>query len=223
MANLYSINIKYALLIEAIEENDGEFTEEIEAEFAELNEDRDEFLNNMCKHIKNKMANNELIKKEAEILDEELSRIKARSKVNSNHIEKIKHNMIKLMEFLDMKNPKKGSTNYTFKTALFSGNTRVTESVQVDPILLSEIPVEHLNDDITTFNVGISFNKEIALGILEKISIKEQHITKEVDKKKLKALIKEINEIGIDIIGKENVDPLYNISDIVSKTSLTIK
>ena len=222
MANLYRISVDYEYLMALFEESGGEVTEEIKILLERLQTDRDQFIDDTCKDFTNLKSDNIAI-------DNEIQRLAGLKERNENRIEKIKTLIRQLLRQFDMKNPKKGSTNYVFKTPIFSGYTKITESVTIDEARLFE-DFAALSGTKSSKFVDYEVKAVVNKDNLEKINklqiLPATAYSPKVDKKLVKEYLKDVKQgrqLSFDESQEIVFDSIAEIASIVSNESLIIQ
>lgn len=235
MKSLYHISNQYMALMNAIEENEGEITPELEELLNSNETDREDLLNAMCTEIRNSQNDVAAVKSEMERLGERIAS-------NENKQERLKVQITKVLRFFGMVNPVKGKTNYTFKTALFSGYTKETETITFDDARLEEFSIitkaallKLQEDTFSTNPEEITVNKIsnfVSYKIIDKIDrilacqlvedgeINQESIVPVIDKNAAKEYIKMVKGITE---GEAEIDPIASLAIYNTKESLIVK
>ena len=141
MASLYHIEQKYLSLMEAIEDNEGEITENLEELLNQNEVDRGKLLDALCIEI---MA----ARSDTDIIKDEIERLKQRIASNDLKEERTNKTIIKVLKFFSMFSPNKKSNGYAFKTALFNGFTKETKQMTFDDARLTEFSLVRKATDL---------------------------------------------------------------------------
>lgn len=222
MASLYRINSDYEWLMELLEDSGGEITEEIEVLLKRLQQDRDSFIDNACKDYTNIVSDNHAI-------DGEIERLGAIKERNLKRMEKGKQLIKDVMKLFDMKNTKKGSTNYVFRTPIFSGYTKISKSVNLNEARLYE-DFAPLSGTKSSKYVNYAISAVVDKDSLEEINklqiLPATSYIPKVDKKLVKEYLEDVQQ-GLILDFDDNqeivIDPIADIANIVSNESLIIQ
>lgn len=224
MANLYSIKLEYLRIMEDIEENDGELTEDILAELELLEDAKEDFIDSMCLHIQNLIG-------DVNQITPEIERLTERKNAANQKIDTTKKAIIKLLKQFDMKSLNKKSSGYAFKTAQFSGFTRSFKSVKVDEIAIANkfAPIIGDESEYINYTVSCKVDRKQLKQLNELGIIPITAYTPTVDKKSLMEYLQllaqsheQSSETDSETV-EVKVDPIADYASILSTESLIIK
>jgi hypothetical protein len=232
MKSLYHIEAKYIALMEAIEDNDGEIDKNLEEELNNVLIDREGLINAICSEIGNSKSDTVIVKDEIERLGERIA-------TNTNKEERLKIQLIKILKFFEMRSTTKGSKGFAFKTPLYSGFTKETNTVTFDDARLEEFVILtkaarlkleedtfSIEDEATvvnksskfvTYKLGATLDRELALELVDEKGIDKELLIPVIDKNAAKEYIKNISNLdGVE------VDSIVGLAVYNTKESITI-
>lgn len=222
MSSIYNIEWKYLQLVELLEENGGELTEEIELELQALEENRDELIESMCKSIANKS-------RDVASIDSEIERLSELKQNNVKSIDATKKGIIKILKLFGMRSANKKSKGYAFKTALFSGFTRSFESVIVDDVAIESqfAPITGKTSKYINYKIDAKVDHTQLLRLNELGILPVTSFSTSVDKKLLKEYLLDVaqsqTENNVETDDAPERDSIADYASISSNESLIIK
>lgn len=222
MSSIYNIEWKYLQLVELLEENGGELTEELELELQALEENRDELIESMCKSIANKS-------RDVASIDSEIERLSEIKQNNIKSIDATKKGIIKILKLFGMRSANKKSKGYAFKTALFSGFTRSFESVIVDDVAIESqfAPITGKTSKYINYKIDAKVDHTQLLRLNELGILPVTSFSTSVDKKLLKEYLLDVaqsqTENNVETDDAPERDSIADYVSISSNESLIIK
>lgn len=222
MSNLFNIQMEYLRIMEMIEESEGELTEDIQQNLDALFADRENLLNNLCRHIVNNSN-------DIRSIDDEMDRLKERKEAYNKKIERTQKAIIDILKHFNMRSPNKKSNGYAFKSPFYSCYTKSVDVVKVDE-MLAETMFSAITGKKSKF-VNYMIDKKFTSSQLEVINdlgivpVTDYKIS--IDKRALAEYVKEVRKQSTLPETETNtsveLDPIAEISSIVVKESLVIK
>ena len=211
--------------MEAIEDNEGEITENLEELLNQNEVDRGKLLDALCIEI---MA----ARSDTDIIKDEIERLKQRIASNDLKEERTNKTIIKVLKFFSMFSPNKKSNGYAFKTALFNGFTKETKQMTFDDARLTEFSLVRKATDLReneegslvvideatttdkiskfiTFAVKETVPREVAIKLMQDKTVKQDNLIPVIDKNAAKEYIKNlalVDVVWLDhyLMGKED-------------------
>ena len=199
-SNIFEIESKYRQLIDEIESNDGELTPELEESLVINEEDRDEKIEAYIHVIKQKEADNALIK-------DEIDRLRERQKVNNNSIAKLKNTIIEAMRTFELYGK---SGNLSHSVGTYKLWTRKTQAVEVTPDISFSSIVSLKLDDLFNYKLSRKLTTADIKAINNIIELNKDDVVINPDKAAIKM------NIG-------SVGDLSKVATVKDSESLTIK
>lgn len=185
MSNIFEINQKYIDLINEIEENEGELTEELSDRLKITREELDDKLNAYGAVVKGKQATNTILK-------EEVTRLQGRMKANDNVALKLK-NIVK--DTLAIFNFIGKSGNLSYKTAKYTFFTKDTESVTLKEELFSSfVEASDKYGDLLQYNINEALTLD-QIAIINQALIDAGQLTLSITPSMTKTRFKEALEV----------------------------
>lgn len=221
MANVFNITLEYMRVMEMIEDNDGEITEEIEAAVNNAIKDRDTLMEELCSKYFETGASIQYIKSTIESF-------KARAEAYEKRQEGLKKLLLAMMVEFDMKKTTKGKTNYNFTSPLYTVFSKDTKSVEINEPLFIEkfVPITGETSKYVTYKVAVEVTAD-QLKQLNKLNIiPVSAMTPKTDKVEVKSYLEAIAEGSqLTFDGNDNIifDPIKEVASIKTTTSVTIR
>jgi hypothetical protein len=210
-SNIFKIQQEYLNIVDEIEANDGELSEELEERLAINEENRDEKMEAYVAIIKQKKADIDLAKNEIE-------RLSGIIQSSSSTIDRLKDTLLEAMVTFDLRNEKGNYSHRLTNTLLF---TRRTEAVE---IFVEEVNEELINEYGQFFNFDVKKLDKVKLDKIKEV-LGDIEYAAIISKTKFK-------EYYLDILNNpqltedEREQLIINTEKfgaIVNNTSLTIK
>lgn len=219
MASLYTIQGRYLYIMEILENSDGEITPELETLLAQTEADKKSLIEQLC--MQRAEAKGHVL-----TIKDEITRLQSRITDNEKLEKRIEKTIIDILKFFDMRNPSKKATNYIFKTALFTGFTRIAKTITFDDQRIGEFGLDGKVSKFITFDVKKTFAKNVVLQMLKANIATKEDVVPIIDKNAAKAYVKSLDEAPTLPLEGEvptTPDPIINIINRDSKESITIK
>jgi hypothetical protein len=213
--NLYKIKERYALILNLLEESEGEITEEIKVLLDQHDVNINDLLESLCIDLNSENANLSVVK-------DELDRLKEVKTATENRIDRKKKDIINILHYFDLKSPNKKSRGYAFKTPLFSGFTTVRETIKFNEEALEEFNVDGKESKFVNYSLKGNVPKYVAKYMNKMEYLTPENIVPVIDKTAAKEYIKSITTNGATL-EQGNLDPITGLVIYDTSESLTVK